>query len=324
MLFCFDWGAGIAGAAWLWGIVPLHVHNQSIIHSFTHMGAEQVLQEEGADLSGRGGEQPGGPRGTQNTYNICIHVHILYTSNCPPRAPPLIPRINHNYNNNNNPKKQECLEEQAAGKSARVIRRVHLDDADAALEEEVSVRRRGRGRRPSSPAGSRPAAEGDDGITPPAADAATGGGGGKFDWDELQTHYPYVLDCPQDPDVHHIVLRGLYAFPYEYFLRFFPREALHVVTQEELKVRVFSHVCSRVFGVASGRREIGDMADHTQVYMTPYTHQHDTYTPPQKTRRTSKRRWRGWWTFWACARTTSAGTTSSPSTSRVRERGAAL
>lgn len=59
-----------------------------------------------------------------------------------------------------------------------------------------------------------------------------------FNWSGLQAHFPYVLECPTDPDVHHIVLRGLYAFSYEYFLVFFPPESLHVVTQEELKVSV--------------------------------------------------------------------------------------
>lgn len=49
---------------------------QSIIHSFDIYGIKQVLQEEGADLSGRGGEQPGGPRGTQNTHHVFVYMCI--------------------------------------------------------------------------------------------------------------------------------------------------------------------------------------------------------------------------------------------------------
>ena len=112
-------------------------------------------------------------------------------------------------------------------------------------------------------------------------------------WADLQAHFPPVLECPGDPDVHCIVLRGLYAFSYEYFSRFFPPESLHVVTQEEMKVRV------RLCGHCGGGRFLLRTQPSTS---NTYTH-----------RWINKGRWRGWWTFWASAPSNSPPTWS-PST----------
>ena len=46
---------------------------------------------------------------------------------------------------------------------------------------------------------------------------------------------PDVFKCPCS-DPHRIVYKGLYVLSYEYYLKFFPAENLHVVTAEELRV----------------------------------------------------------------------------------------
>lgn len=143
-----------------------------------------------------------------------------------------------------------------------------------------------------------------------------------FNWDALQAYYPYVLKCPADPDVHHIVLRGLYAFSYEYYLRFFAPETLHVITQEELKACVRECICMCITCVYV---PICHMPLHTTHPTRP-----PTITPkPNKAtkhildhhtkfnRRTNKGPWRASSTSFAFAPTTSASTTWSPSMSRV-------